>query len=324
MGGTFTYYLLMSISWIFSLLPLRGLYIFSDIAYFLVYHVVKYRKRTVYVNLSKSFPEKHPSELLKIEKNFYRFFCDSFFENLTLPFLSPRKVAKRFVYKNPEILEPYFQNKQGIILVMSHYANWEMTYQIPKHIKHEVFAAYKPLSNKGMDKFFTHTRERFGVKTVAMKNIARRFLQNIQDGLPTLVMMLSDQRPDRENVRYWTTFLDQDTPVLLGVEKLGTKFNLPVFFLDNRRTKRGYYEATFKLINDTPRNTREFEITENHIKYLEEVIKQDPAHWLWSHRRWKHRRIIDFLQMTKRNFGSPGVSYSGSIVDKYNIRQEKG
>jgi Kdo2-lipid IVA lauroyltransferase/acyltransferase len=309
-----SYYLLLIGSRIASVIPFRILYLCSDITYFILYYFIRYRRETVVVNLAKSFPEKMGNELKFIEKNFYKYFCDSFFENLTLPYIGKRRLNARFSYKNPEIFEPYFQKNKSIILVAAHYGNWEMSLNMQMFLKHRIFAAYKSQSNKGFDKFFIKTRSRMQLEPVLMNNIAKRLVKNIQNGIPTIAYMLGDQTPDMFNVRYWTIFLNQDTPVLLGPEKLARKLDLPVFFLDIIKKARGKYEASFQLIEDNPAQTKEFEIVEKCTQYLEKMIIRDPTIWLWSHNRWKHRRFQDFLKFMGRTIDSPGVSYNPDIL----------
>jgi len=316
MADFISYYLLIIGSGIASIIPFRVLYLFSDVAYFILYYFIRYRRDTIVVNLSKSFPEKMGNELKCIEKSFYRYFCDSFFENLTLPYINKRRLNKHFTYKNPEIFEPYFQKNKSIILVAAHYGNWEMSLNMQLFLKHRIFAAYKTQSNKGFEKFFVMTRGRMKLEPVLMNNIAKRLVRNIQNGIPTIAYMLGDQAPDIFNVRYWTIFLNQETPVLLGPEKLSKKLDLPVFFLDIKKTGRGKYEASFQLIEDNPAQTKEFEITEKCTHYLENMIIRDPTIWLWSHKRWKHRRFHDFLKLMKRTIDSPGVNYNPDLLRK--------
>jgi Lauroyl/myristoyl acyltransferase len=268
------------------------------------------------VNLAKSFPEKMGNELKNIEREFYKHFCDIFFENLILPFLSIKRLNKRFVYKNPEILEPYYQKNKSVIIYAGHYGNWEMALNITSFIKHKLYTAYKEQHIKGFNKFIIRTRRRKGIELVLMNNFAKQLVRNIQDGIPTMAFLLGDQRPDMFNVRYWTTFLNQDTPVLLGPERLSKKLDLPVFFFDLKKTGRGKYETSFILIEDNPSQTKEFEIIEKCTQYLENMIKRDPTIWLWTHKRWKHRRLQDYLKMMNRTIESPSVSYNPDLLKK--------
>ncbi|NJK94057.1 MAG: hypothetical protein HC905_03205 [Bacteroidales bacterium] len=138
--------------------------------------------------------------------------------------------------------------------------------------------------------------------------------QDVSDNIPSVTYLLSDQRPDRENVRYWTIFMNQETPILLGPERLSIKYNQVVFFLDIKRLKRGFYEGSFHLIEDQPENTKEYEITEKLTRHVEQLIQADPAIWFWTHRRWKHRRFLDFIQMVNKTPLSPGVAFNRDLM----------
>ena len=284
------YFIILCICRVLSILPFFVIFFISDIAYLLIYRLVGYRKKIVRDNLTKSFPEKSLIEIKKIEKKSYHFLCDYFFETLSAVYMSKKILAKRFVYKNHEVLDPYFEKKQSVILVAAHYGNWEMSNMMPLFIKHKPLAAYKPLTNNSLNRFYIKMRERFGLEAVPMNNIAKRFYQYEQKGIPTIIYLLADQRPLRMNIRFWVKFLNQDAPVYLGPEKISTKFDLPVFYFDIKRVGRGKYEAWYRLLEDKPKTTKEFEITEKHTKFLEEVIKKEPAYWFWSHRRWGHEK----------------------------------
>ena len=314
MKDKFSYSILLFISKAFSLLPFGALYLISNIFSFFLYYIVRYRRGVVRKNLKISFPKKELFEIIRIEKEFYKYLCDYFLETLTLVYIKPSILQKKIKFTNPEVLDKYFERKQSIILVAAHYGNWEMTALMPHFIKHKGLAVYKPQSNKGFDKFFIRLRQRFGLEAVPMAEIGKKLFKYSKQGIPTITYLLSDQRPDRFNVRYWTMFLNQETPMILGPEKLSVKMDFPVFFLENKRISRGYYEATFKLIEESPKLTQEFEITEKLSVYLNNIINNDPIPWFWVHRRWKHRRFRDFLEMTHRTIDHPAVAYNKDLI----------
>ena len=287
----FSYYILVAISKFLGLLPFFMVYLLSNALAFFAHRVVGYRRKVVRINLERSFPQKSIGEIKKIEKDFYRYFCDYFLETLMLLSISKERMLKRFRFTNPEILDSYFNNKKSIIMVAGHYGSFEMSYVMPLYFKHKILGVYKPQTNKGVDAFYIKTRERYGVEAVPINNIGRKLFQYINAEQPTITYLLTDQRPLRMNIRYWTTFLNQDTPVFLGPEKFSVKFDLPVFFIDYKRVSRGNYEATIVLLEDNPKNTCEFDITEKHTNYLEGMIKRDPAIWFWAHRRWGHQKL---------------------------------
>lgn len=293
MFHSLTYFGLIALARIFSILPLFLIHGISNIINFLSYYIFRYRRNVVRINLTRSFPEKSISEIISIEKNFYRYFTDYFLETLLSRFMSEKRLSKHFVYKNTELINSYFDNNQSIILVTAHLGSFEMSLQMPRFIRHKIMAVYKPQSNKGFDKFFVKLRERCGIEAVPMNAIGKRIYQNVCTNTPSVTYLLSDQRPMRINIRYWTTFLNQETPILQGPERLSVKYNQVVLFLSVKRIKRSFYEASFELIEDKPQTTKEYEITEKLTRHLEKLIKADPSIYFWTHQRWKHLRFID-------------------------------
>ncbi len=286
------YYILFGIFWIIMLLPLRVLYLFSDILYFFSYYLIAYRKKVTLTNLKKSFPEKSSVEIRKIAKRFYRHLFDQFIESFKLLQMNEEQILKRFDYRNPEVLDELYSKDKSIITVFGHYGNWEWLASLPLVTKYKVLAIYKPLANSSFDKFFIRLREKFGIKTITIQQTLKKILDYQQNKELTITFFLGDQRPMRRYIKYWTTFLNQDTPILLGVEKISKQTDQAVVFIDIQKKKRGFYKIVFIKLFENPKETEEFEITEKHIRILEKIIINRPEFWLWSHRRWKHEKLI--------------------------------
>lgn len=268
-------------------LKARGLYV-------LVYYLVGYRKKVVIQNLKNSFPEKSETEIKKISKDFYKHFCDVIFEIVKLLTISEKSFKKHFVFtpKAIEIIENFEKKKQSWIGVMGHCGNWEwgaIAHQF--YFKQLITGVYHPLSNKSFDTFMLNLRGRKGGNIVAMKNLYRELLSLKQKNIPTCVGLIADQAPPPESA-YWTTFLNQDTPVFNGAEKLAKKFNYPVVFVPVIKKKRSFYEMDAVVITENPNELAEGVISELHAKALEKNILQQPYIWLWTHKRWKHKRIL--------------------------------
>jgi Kdo2-lipid IVA lauroyltransferase/acyltransferase len=276
--------------WLFTLLPLRILYLLSDFFFILIYYVAGYRKKVVFLNLKNSFPEKSHHEIKKIAKSFYHHLCDYFIESLYIYNMSLKEINKRVVYKNPELLNGLYQQNRSAIAIMGHYGNWEWLFALPLHVNFEVYAIYSRLNNRYYDELFKRTRGKCGIKLIPMKTAYKDLISATNKKIQTLTYFLSDQRPVWSSIRYWTTFLNQETPVLLGGEAIAKKLNQPVVYAEIQKIKRGYYEVYFRLITENPKETAEFEITEAHTRILEEIIRKKPDYWLWSHKRWKFKR----------------------------------
>ncbi len=287
---TLTFYIFYITTRLIALLPLKGMFVFSDIARFFVYYVFRYRRKTVAVNLRNSFPEKSSSELKRIEKAFYKHFCDLFIETIYLLHANEEKATKMCKFNNIEKVQKYYNEGKSLIIAAGHYSNWEVSSLIARQTNHKVMGIYKPVENRKFEDFINRSREKFGAIAVPMHDAFRTVLSYQQQGKLFFIGLISDQTPARGDIRYWTTFLNQDTPVFLGVEKIAIKTNQPVFFCNMRKVARGKYEADFDLLCENPKETKPYEITEMHVRALERLINEAPEYWLWSHRRWKFKR----------------------------------
>ncbi len=284
------FYIALPFLYLISLLPFPVFYLLSDAVYFLLYRIIGYRKKVVYENLKNSFPEKTHDELKTIEKHFYKFLCDLFLETLKTLTISEKEAIKRcsFNSNTKKIFDELYEQKRSCILVMGHFGNWEWagnTFSLVN--KQQLYVIYHPLSNKHFDKLMYDMRSRFGTKLYAMKDTMREMIRNRNEINATA--FIADQTPSPEGA-YWTTFLNQDTPVFWGTEKIAQKLNYPVVYVTVNRVKRGYYEVNSEYLVMEPKNTTEGEISELHTRKLEKDIIAQPEIWLWSHRRWKHKR----------------------------------
>lgn len=285
------YLIFVGLGNLIALLPFRILYFISDAVYPLIYYVFKYRKKVVFDNLRNSFPEKSDEEITAIAKKFYRHFCDLFFEVIKTFRISSKEYVKRLHYSNPEVMEQLYNENRHVLVIMSHYCNWEWGVSLAMQGKHKFASIYKPLNNKNFDKLMIHLRTRHGGVMVSMKQTARYLAEHIQSGELTLLNFLVDQSPYYKDIQYWTTFLNQDTAVYLGVEKMARKTRQTVVFNKYRKVKRGYYEVEVVKICDDASKLEQHELTEMHTKILESIIKEQPEYWLWTHKRWKNKRV---------------------------------
>jgi Kdo2-lipid IVA lauroyltransferase/acyltransferase len=275
-----------------SILPFWLLYRISDLFFVLVYHIIGYRKKVVTHNLINSFPEKTPTEIAKIRRQFYLHFCDVIFETIKLLSISKTTFIKRCSMDEEAKanFERFINKNQSIIGIMGHCGNWEwgaISHQI--YFSRMITGVYHPLSNKNFDKFMLNLRGRFGGDITAMNHLYKRLITLRQQNTSTTVGLIADQTPAPESA-YWTTFLNQETPVFNGPEKLAKKFSYPVVYLSVKKIKRGYYKLETTLLTEKPQDLAEGEISEKHTRLLEKNICEQPHSWLWSHRRWKHKK----------------------------------
>ncbi len=284
------YYILAIPFYLIALLPFPLFYLFCDFLFLLGYYGIGYRRKVIDQNLANAFPNKSQKERELIAKKYFRFMIDLFLESYKTLVISKKEMKKRVVFTNIDMIRPYVEQKQSIIFVLGHYGNWEwcgQSFQL-QNVGMQQDVLYHPLSNPFFEWLTFKMRTRWDVLPIPMNTAARVMLARKHK--QTAIAFLADQTPSSKDGCYWLDFLNQDTPVFKGTEKLAAKFNYPVIFVQIDRIKRGYYKSTFTLITDKPAETPEGWITEQHTRLLEAEIKRQPEYWLWSHRRWKHKR----------------------------------
>jgi KDO2-lipid IV(A) lauroyltransferase len=285
------YYIFTALVWLLSKLPLSVLYIKSDVLAFILYRIAGYRKKVVRENLKNAFPDKTPAERKSIEKQYYRNLADIIIEVIKWRSISREELLKRFRFENMELFHDAFKRGQGIIIAIGHCGNWEwMGTTLGLISDKKGYAVVKPLSDPRFNKYMMKLRHRLNPdSTIPFKETFRRMLVTKKKEL-TFNVFAADQTPTRDEINYWTDFMNQDTGFFLGIEKIARSLDFTVLFVDIVREKRGYYKGVMSLISDAPSETAEYEITEGYVKSLETAIRNNPSNWLWSHRRWKHQR----------------------------------
>lgn len=277
-----------------SLLPLRVLYCISDVLYLLLYKLIGYRRRVVRNNLSTAFPEKDERERRTIEKKFYHFFCDYIIETIKLLSIRRKTLLKHMEYRNMEEMERCFDEGQSVCALLGHYCNWEFLTTVnvgwKRYPEAKVGLVYHPLSSKVVDRLIIATRQHTGGVAVPKQEVLRYMIRYKQQGLHSLFGLISDQSPKWENIHLWLPFLNHETPVFTGAERLIRKMNNAVFYAEMSRPKRGKYVVNFQLMTREPGTLEENELTRMFFTRLEETIRQTPHLYLWSHDRWKRTR----------------------------------
>ena len=286
------YYVIYSLWFLLSLLPLRIHYMLSDLLYLIIYRLIHYRVAVVRKNIQESFPEKDADEQLAIERGFYHWFCDYLAESVKLLTMSRSQMRRRMVFKGTDVVDEVVRNGQSCAVYLGHYCNWEWITSLPLWVTPEAQCGqiYHVLENQEFDKLFLKLRQRWGAVCIPMAETMRRLIQYRQANQPVVIGYIGDQVPFWNNIHHWCQFLNHDTPVLTGTERLARQTGQAAFYLDVRRLRRGYYEAEFKLITREPKQLAEFELTDIYFRMLEESIRRDPACYLWSHNRWKRTR----------------------------------
>ena len=277
------------IIWVLSRLPMRILYIKSDFFYFLIYYVFRYRKQVVLDNLKLAFPEKPEVELLQIRKKFFKYLMDLLVESVKAFTISEKEILKRYSYSNPELVNKYAAEGRSIALMGAHQSNWEWSISLPKVLNIDMYGAYTKLNNTYYEKVVRDSREKFGVIGYKTSEMVRGMQKRFSAKQQGAYILLSDQSPQLHKTYYWRAFFDIKVPIHTGAELLSKRFDLVVINYVTRRIKRGYYTTEFQLITDTPKEFKDYQITDLYTELIEKNIREQPEFYLWSHKRFKHR-----------------------------------
>ncbi len=287
--ATLRFYLILPLYWIFSLLPFRVLYLLSDGVYHLV-RIIGYRKHVITQNLRYSFPQKSEAELIEIRNNFYRHFSDILLETLRLRYISKRQMQKHVSFENIEYLEQMTRQGRDVIALLAHFGNWEYVPAINLYITALGCDVYRPLKNKNYDRLMLKLRSRFGNRNIKMKETLREIISMKQNNIRFVLGLIADQSPSRSEKLVYLPFLNQNTPALLGPEKIARRTNDVVVFLEMSRPRRGHYHIKVVPLFEDAQSTVDMEITKTYMKHLEQMILKTPHLWLWSHKRWKYAK----------------------------------
>ena len=284
---------LLNITWkSLSVIPFPVMYILSDIIFYPLYYLVRYRRKVVRKNLVESFPEKSKKEILQIEKDFYHFFVDLIFETCKFATISEKEICKRMRYKNPEKVNDILQQGKSTSLYMMHYCNWEWVASMPLHLDKKALATliYHKLRNETVDRLLYQNRKRFGGIGVEMKETLRWVNEQLNNDKVTIIAYIADQSPQKKHAHHFLDFLNHQAPVLVGTEKITKRYHLEALYLDVKRVKRGYYKARFVKLHDNPSALPDFELTKLYYAQLEKTIRRQPELYLWSHNRFRHAK----------------------------------
>jgi KDO2-lipid IV(A) lauroyltransferase len=273
-----------------ALLPMRVLQGFATISYYIIYYILEYRKEVVQNNLTNSFPEKSATEIRKLKKAFFRYFADLIFEVVKLSNISEKELNKRVKFNNLELVTNFIDKEQSILACTGHYGNWELGIMaLGLKVPAKAYVIYKPLNNEIFDRWLFQTRTKTGNLFIPMRQTLRSLAATRNQ--TTMLCFAGDQTPIKDEAKVWIDFLNQPTAVIVGVEKIAFQTDRPVVYFNMQRVRRGYYEVDCHLVADKPSLTSEYQITKRNFALLEQIINKEPAYWLWSHRRWKHKPV---------------------------------
>ena len=288
------YYLLYAFTYALSLLPFAVLYVLADGCYLLLYYIIRYRRGIVHRNLTSSFPEKSKDEIRLTEQRFYHWLCDYAVETMKLLTISDEALLRRFEFRGTEEVERVFDEERDCAAILGHYCNWEWLSAIGlalhRHPTSVMGLIYHPLRSDPFDWLFIDIRSAHKGVCIKKKDILRYLVNDKRENRRNLFGYISDQTPKWDNIHLWLPFLNHDTPVFTGGERLMRKMDNAVFYVEMERPRRGFYACTFKLISEHAAQEPDNAITTRFFQLLEETIRHEPAYYLWTHNRWKRTR----------------------------------
>lgn len=289
------YWSLLGVWYALSLLPMWVHYLLSDVLYLLVAYVLRYRHRVIWKNLSNAYPDKSEQEHKRLLRQFYRHFCDVLVETVKSATIRRSNMMRRMTFKGVEEVAEILNSGQSVALLLGHYGNWEWVTSFALWLppfQHEVSLGqiYHPLENTVFDRMVLKVRNRMGPVCVSTRDTLRWILSSQREGKPSMLGYINDQVPTWHNIHHWLTFLNQETPVFTGIERIVHKFNQAVVYLDVQRVKRGHYECRLQVVTRDPSTMGEYELTDTYFRLMEQTINRAPQYWLWSHNRWKRTR----------------------------------
>jgi KDO2-lipid IV(A) lauroyltransferase len=284
------YLLIYPILWCISILPFPLLYLFSDFVYIILYRLIGYRKKTVRANLALTLPHLSDNERLVIEKKFFHHMCDMFLEMIKTMTISKDEICKRYVFKNFEVYAELEKQEKSIAIMCAHYASYEWVVSMNYFTKFHGYGIYKQIKNPHFDKLVHSIRSKFNATLITTKETIPTIITNNRNKKLSVYGFASDQSPKENSAHHWTKFMGIEVPVHTGAEMLAKKYNMNVVFLKTKKVKRGYYEATMEILTEDAREVPNYKITDQFLKLVEEQIYESPEYYLWTHKRWKHRR----------------------------------
>ncbi len=282
--------LITGVLYLISLMPFSVLFFVSDLLYLFIRYIFRYRWRVVKENLDNAFPEKPESEKKRIAARFYLHFTDLMLETIKLHSITEEKMDEHIRFEGLELIDRYFEQGKSIIILAMHHNNWEWCSFVQTKSRHLGLMIYNPVrGNMAMEQFLLHSRQKWGGKCIPVHLSARISLESHRKKIPTALWLGADQTPPASS-KFWTIFLNREAPFFSGPEKIAIKTNQPIFFQHVTKMGRGRYVANFVPLIENPQAMEPQDILLAYVHKMEEIIRQEPEHYLWSHRRWKHTR----------------------------------
>ena len=284
------YIFLYPFLWLISILPFRLLYLFSDFVYVIIYRLIGYRKKTVRANLQLAFPNLSEGERLEIEKKSYKHLCDMFLEMIKTISISRKEIESRFRFTNLDVYHELEKKQKSIALMCAHYASYEWVVSMNHYVNFKGYGIYKKIANPHFDKLVKDIRSKYEAYLITTKETKATIEENAKNNVLGIYGFASDQTPRWSNKLYWHHFMGIETPIHIGAESLAKQYDMNVIYLRVKKIRRGYYEATFDIMTDDVQSIPNYKLSEDFMARVEQQIYEQPEYYLWTHKRWKHKK----------------------------------
>ncbi|MGH8317560.1 MAG: lysophospholipid acyltransferase family protein [Steroidobacteraceae bacterium] len=271
--------------------PLPLLYLLAYLIGWLAFRVFPHRDEVVRANLSQCFPELEEPEIRDIRRRYYSGFADVLVEVIKSATASPAEIRRRVRMIGLEQPRALLAQGQSVLLAAAHQTNWEwMLLALSLELGFPLDAAYKPLVDSWAEREMKNVRSRFGSRLVPAKDLLADIIK--RGKVVRAIAMVADQEPTTSEHKHWTRFLNRDTAFYMGPEEIARVTRFPVFFVGMKRTARGFYELSFAPLSAPGESLKTGELTERYVRRVEQQIRDAPADWPWSHKRWKLKKSL--------------------------------
>lgn len=285
-----TFFFIFFICYPLAALPLAVLYLLLPVIYIVVNHIVRYRRKVVDDNLLHSFPELTVQERRRIRNRYYWHLSQIAVEMVKMLLIPKKALRYRYRCSNPELVNRFYEEGKSVILMSSHYNNWEwMIVALDGMFRHHGIGVGKANSDKVFEKWVNRARTRNGTEVCFADTAREVFAHYEENHIPAAYMMLADQSPGNPKKCYVTRFMNKTTGVIYGPEYFARKYDIPVLYYEVVKERIGKYRVDVQLITEHPNDERPYFVTQRYVELLEETIGRKPEFWIWSHRRWKHK-----------------------------------
>ncbi len=282
-------FLLNLLSKFLFIIPKPFFYNLSNFIAWFMSNVVRYRKKVIQENLKNAFPQLSNKEIQKIQSQFYQNLTDFFLEMLLMASNSYDYIQKNYEIDLSELNRLYKEGK-SVLMVLGHQFNWEWgLWILSRNTQFHVQGVYMPIKNKNLDAWLVNLRGKYGAEMVPANQV--RTLLQPPTNKPTLTLIIGDQSPASSQNCIWTTFFHQETAFINAYEKIAQRRKMAVIFIEVLKKSRGKYHTPYQIFTHDASQLKNNELVQAFILFLEKSIQNQPANWLWSHKRWKHKKM---------------------------------